>query len=298
MKKLRLHFYIILGVIVVFFILGSFLDLQINEALFSKNNGFGLTLAAIGALPGYLVLSFIAGGFIALASKKKYPLYVNLIFYVVSAILIGLNIYYAGREFFGVNGFNIPSIKWVGYLITLPFAGLAAYFGFVLINKSDFKGIWIILTLAALAMFLALVPGVTLLKNIVHRPRYRSIIEYDALTFHNWWEICGNYKKLMEVTGLTKEEFKSFPSGHVSPCALSMLCAVLLPLFSKKSGKCIYWILYGTFGWTLLVAFSRMLIGAHFLTDVMMGAMLSVIFMIFANEGIIIVNQRLNNQVE
>ena len=63
-----------------------------------------------------------------------------------------------------------------------------------------------------------------------------------------------------------------------------MLFAMSLPLVNRKYEKIQLPIFYGAFAWTLLVMFTRMLVGAHFLSDVSMGLLLTLIFMMIANE--------------
>ena len=72
MKSMRLHIYIVLAIFVIGFIVGSFVDLSLSTAIFSRNNGFGLTIAAIGTIPGYMVLAVLGGGCLALAFHKDY----------------------------------------------------------------------------------------------------------------------------------------------------------------------------------------------------------------------------------
>ena len=62
MKK-RFHLLIVIGVLLIGFIVGSFLDLKIDQAIFDKNNGFGLFMASFGVYPCYAGLAFIGGGF-------------------------------------------------------------------------------------------------------------------------------------------------------------------------------------------------------------------------------------------
>lgn len=293
MKKLRLHLYIILGFFVITFVLGTFLDEQISEAIFSRDNAFGLFVSSIGTLPGYLLFSFIGGGFLSIALKKQYKIGYNVVFIVLCVACFGLNIFFAGREFFGANGFYNPSIKWVGYIIVVPFASGMTYLGYYLFNKTDRKGIWIILLISAFFIFMALVPGVTLLKSVFHRPRYRSLTLYEAIDFHNWYQPCKNYKDLMSITGLTSEEFKSFPSGHAGGSALTIMFALLVPYFVKGQEKIQLPLLYGSFVWVILVSFSRILVGAHFLSDVSMGAILTILMIVCTNECVIYTERKL-----
>lgn len=287
MKKLRLHLSIILGFFVVCFVLGSFFDLEISKAVYSSKNGFGLFISSIGTLPGYMIFSFLGGGFLTLALRKQYPLWANIILYVVCAVTVGLTTYFAGREFFSSNGWDIKNLVWLGYLISLPFALLGVFLGYKVFSTSERKDLLFLLIVFVIFIFLALIPGVVLLKSIFHRPRFRSIVAYNQIDFHAWYEPCKNYKDLMKLTELTSEEFKSFPSGHAGASALLVMAAVLMPLISKKADKYLPVILYCGLAWSMLVSFSRILVGAHFLSDVSMGSILTILMALIANEVVL-----------
>ena len=172
------------------------------------------------------------------------------------------------------------------------------FLGYYLIGKTERKGVWIILLITAVFIFMALVPGVTLLKSIFHRPRYRSLTLFDEINFHYWYQPCKNYKDLMAATGLTSEEFKSFPSGHAGGSALTLMFAMLVPYFVKDQEKIQLPMFYTGFAWLLLVAFARIRVGAHFLSDVSMGAFLTIAMTICANECIIYTTKRLENEAQ
>ena len=288
MKKIIIHIYIVLAIFVIGFILGSFLDLSLMEAIFSEKNGFGLFMSAIGTMPGYGILSILGGAMFSIALKKEgFSTPYRVIFYILAVAGFGISIYFSGREFFGENGFYGAAPKWVGYFIALPFMGGLAFLGYYLGLKSDNDRLWILIIVLMIAIFLALVPGVTALKSIFHRPRYRIVVNYGYEGFHHWWEPFRNYKDLINnVNGLagkeilTKEEFKSFPSGHAGASSVFMLFAAFLPLFNKKYQKLQLLLFYVGLAWVLFVSFTRILVGAHFLSDVSMGAILTTIFMI------------------
>ena len=298
MKKMRLHIYVVLGIFLVLFILGTFLDLSLTTAIFSRDNTFGITISAIGTIPGYMILAVIGGGYFALALHKQYKTIFKVLLYVASAAFLVLPIYFAGREFFGPNGFVNEKIVWVGYLICLPIALGCAYLGYFLTKKSDNENLWIIYIIASLAIFMALVPGVSLLKAIFHRPRYRTLSLYDDIEFHAWYQRCGNYKELMEAHNLKSEEFKSFPSGHAGASAVFMIGVSILPFLSKKYDKLVLPLFYAGFAYTLFVAFTRILVGAHFLSDVAMGGILTSIFMFINNEVLIAVDKKKKITIE
>lgn len=102
---------------------------------------------------------------------------------------------------------------------------------------------------------------VNVLKVVWGRPRMRSLESADD--FKRWYEISGP---------AASEEFKSFPSGHTAN-AFAMLGYSLFAL-GKRYHKFIV-----TFAliWGTCVAASRVIIGAHFLTDVMLGGYISIL---------------------
>ena len=288
MKKLRLHIYIILGLFVALFIVGTFLDLNFSEAIFHKNNGFGLFVSVIGTLPGYSLFGFFAGGFLVFALSKEKAVWFRVVSWVLIAALVGLGTYFAGREFFGENGFYNENLnKWLGFLIALPFQGLFGWAGYKITKQCDNDKIWILYVILMIAVFMSLVPGVTLLKEIFHRPRFRMLAENPEINFRHWYERCANYKELMQLYDISKEEFKSFPSGHTAAAALMIFVPAFVPVINHKYNKYMIPLFYVGVAWTLLIAFVRIFVGAHFLSDVSMGGILASVMFLIANEVII-----------
>ena len=280
MKKIYIPYYATLIFFIVTFIIGSFYDYQINDALFSKNDTFGLVISVIGMVPGYGVLAFLGGGFLYFALKREvnHVLW-KVFFYFMAVAAFGCSVYFAGVEFFGENGFNFIGVqKFWGYFIVFPLYVGVAFFGYKITSKSTYDKLWLIYTIIALGVLISLVAGVTLIKAIFHRPRFRSLGVAPGVEFHNWWEPCSNYKELIaSSSALTKEEFKSFPSGHAGGSAVFFASVLFLPYINEKYKKLSY-ILFGVgVCWTLLVAFARMRVGAHFLSDVSMGPILVIV---------------------
>ena len=284
MKKIYLHVYLVFALLVATFIVGSFFDYQINDALFSNKDTFGLVISVIGTIPGYGVLAFLGGGLVYLGIKREYPhkfwKYFNVGFGILS---FGLSVYFIGKEFFGPNGFDYLNINPLfGLLIALPVDAAIGFLGYKITCKTNNDKLWLIYIILALAIGVALIGGVTLLKSIFHRPRFRSLGTVSGLEYHNWWSVCSDYKTFINDYGVLSEEFKSFPSGHAGTCGVFLMSTLFLPYIDKKYEKISY-VLFGCgFVWTLLVSFARMRVGAHFLSDVSMGALLSIIFIFIA----------------
>ena len=278
MKKMRLHIYITMGVFLVMFILGSILDLQISTAIFSKNNGFGLTVAALSMNVGYGFLAFLGGIVAYHAHKLSKVTWERVLTCVLALAFLGVSTYFDGGEFFGENGWYNPNIEWVGYLIALPLMSGCMFGGYLVGKKANNPRLVFLVIAGALFIGLSLIIGTTVVKNIFHRPRFRSVAETN-IPFFAWWERCGNYKDLMNTYNLSKEEFKSFPSGHTSVCALGMFFVVFLPFAFGKDVKHQVIYFYVALAYALFVAFTRILVGAHYLSDVAMGGLITVICM-------------------
>ena len=171
------------------------------------------------------------------------------------------------------------------YFIAFPFdVGMLAL-GYFLTSKTEYEKLWLVYFVLLLAILLSLVAGVTAIKGIFHRPRFRTVVENPyGIDFYPWWIPCKNYNSYIEeavrdgkLLSFAKEEFKSFPSGHAGTASVFMMSTLFLPVISPKFKKASVIAFYSGLGWLLLVAFSRMYVGAHFLSDVSMGAMLGII---------------------
>ena len=289
MKK-RFHFYILGGVLLIGLILGSFFDLQINAALFNKTNVFGLIVSSFGMIPGYGCLSLLGGALFYITLKSTdFQKWLKAILFVMSAAMFGISIYFLGKDVFSVNGFENKKLYWLGFVIMGVIMCGVFYLGTLLGKKNENPKMWIIILVLAAAIFMALVPGVTLFKSIMHRPRYRVAIYEGYSSFHNWWEPCKDYKDVINAypSVLTKEEFKSFPSGHAGASMVGLISLSYLSLFNKNWMKHQTLLFYIAFAWGLVVMFARMLVGAHFLSDVCVGALLTVVFFYIANEIVV-----------
>ncbi len=279
------------------FVVGSFIDLNLSKAIYDKNNTFGLIISILGTIPGYGSITLLGGIFLYTGLKRNdFKLFIRILFIILAIAAFITATYYSGREIFGVNGFYNSKLKFIGYIISAPIMCLFGFGGYFIALKSNNKYLWLLTVIIVIAFFIILVPGTSLLKIIFNRPRYRTVsldeAENVGIIFKNWWQRTGNYKDLIttfnntNTISITSEEFKSFPSGHVSSAFLFSSLALFLPIMDKKYEKISLPLFCGGLIWTLLVGFARIRVGAHFLSDVSMGGMLAVIFSFIANEVI------------
>lgn len=287
MKKMRIPILVCFAVVLIGLILGSFFDLSVSQGLgASKSNGFALGVAAIAPTLGFGALSIIGGAFIVLGLKKDdYPIFARVIFFILAVGCFGASTYFCGEEYFGYNGFYNALPKAIGFIIGGVAQAGFTVLGFFMFRHSENKRLWIYLVFMMAIMFIALVPGTSLLKIIFHRPRYRAIVAHD-IQFYAWYQPFKDYKALIE-SGIDAEEFKSFPSGHTCESTLPLVLATFLPLLDKKYAKIQLPVFICAGVFILFVAFFRILAAAHFFSDVSMGAMLTIVFLFIGNEIII-----------
>jgi membrane-associated phospholipid phosphatase len=101
--------------------------------------------------------------------------------------------------------------------------------------------------------------SVQLMKCIWGRPRFIAILQEGA-SFREWFHIAG--------FAFRKDFYRSFPSGHTVSAAAMFFITFLPDLFPDLPQKpWIYWTI--SFLFTVFVAFSRIMAGMHFISDVM-----------------------------
>jgi membrane-associated phospholipid phosphatase len=259
-----------------------FTDLQISIALASnnlENPNFFLKLAAsFGEFPIYVgpVLFGLVYG-----KTNKTKLW-KLIAYFVGFIVVYVGSIRMIGETFEV--FFKSELGFPQYLILAISSLLIYVLLFLLFEKIDVNKLeklrdvsLVMLVVSALSFF-----GVQVIKHVMGRVRFRALDEnYSEFT---------NFLTIREfLGGLNGDDFKSFPSGHTASAAC-LLTSFLIPL--KLSNK--KWVSYLTLAltliYTILIAVSRVCVGAHYASDVLFGFGITGIcfvltYMIFTKKG-------------
>lgn len=263
-----------IGIALIGIIVGSFLDLQINQGIYSQGNWFGVVMAAFGASPVYMMLSALGVGYFLFALKdKRWWMKAGLIFLTVACILV--SIYFQGDMLMSKNAFNIEDKWYIGYPVGVVVSAIGCTLGYFLFrNVDDNKHIlWVMVMMPAVLCISILL--VDIIKSNMCRPRFRFLVgpngELDM--FKNWWQ---SGKDLFAEFGKNfKDEFRSFPSGHTVTTTSLIPFLAWLPHIDERFKKAEPYLFYGPLVWAIIMAFSRMLIGAHFLTDVSFAMLIS-----------------------
>lgn len=262
---------IIIGLLLfVFMIIGSFYDYQISTVLLNQKSTFGILLASYGQVPA--MLCFSIGGTLLMkitSLQNKVKLVISYTF----GILLNA---------FAIMGITMdPMLYMDGMSMALS---LIIAVALVLIVDVIFLKLTRNANRDQLKKFVILILGVVLIEiiliNIIKvpwaRPRMRMIATNGEASFQPWWIIGSNIKENLMALGVAAEEFKSFPSGHTGNAACTILLGALPLISNNLKGKEDMLFLIGV-AFTFIVAFSRVIMGAHFLTDVTVGMSLTFI---------------------
>lgn len=255
----------IVAVILAFCLLvGSFFDYQISSMLFNSSSLFGRFIEAAGELPFELTAS-IAGVMLVRSARPDSKASKWL-----AALGILINVGLVGYEIIGslhVGG------KLIAFQLVLTFTLVIAanVIAYRLTRDTDPDDLtrWALMVLAVWAAQ-AIILNV-IVKPLWSRPRMRVIEVTPGLNFQPWWVIGNPDKWSYIAAGVIKDGFKSFASGHTAHAAIGLMLAGLpAAAFTEKPSRrrVVFWAASLV---AALVAFGRIVIGAHFLSDVSCG---------------------------
>lgn len=270
-------------VFAVTFISGTFLDIKIAPVLFSDSNLAALWVSTIGIYIFCAAYAFYFGALLSQAInipvKKSNKILSGLLVTVLGIIVLLI----CGGSVLDINNLGgiFPSIhKGIPQMIVMLFAGLipVSVIGFMSCRKRKDSNLLknLILVLSAMSVTFLTYEFV---KSGLPRPRYRLIARgYEEIDFHRWYDPTKNKAELIAKYGIIKDDFKSFPSGHT---ANSVTNAFLFPalalVYPKLKDRYVLLFVLGLIV-ALATLLSRMILGAHFLSDVSAGGFIAAVF--------------------
>ena len=281
-------------------VLGTVFDLQISMALadlqgveyhstnlfaiigetFGENILYIFLVTSCGILFFYLYNKPLAKKWLNICILVGVALFSFIVcFYCIHKVLEYLSIY----TNFGLKEYISSTI---GIISILLFSVVVDVIAFYLMSKISKENLEKLYKWAIVVFIVALLSNgfVQFSKRIFDRTRYRAMVyvgDTEFSYYQNWYII--NTNKFNSVSEYASDFFKSFPSGHTCAAASSFLL-VLLPLFlpqcDNKKWKSIFWI--SSISYTILVAFSRLIAGAHFFMDVFVGGLSTFVITMIA----------------
>lgn len=253
----------VFGVGMILLAVFTFTDLQISQAVFTKNL-YGRIFEVVGELP--FVFLATAAACLLFRFRAKPNRAVSVLLGILSAALTVLLAWMGG--FMTVNylkdniGRDLPGF--LPALIGVVILALAILLTRKVPRERGREAVTYAIT--AVFYFIAVLIVMNALKSIWGRMRMREMT--DPLTQFTPWYVINDH------TG-EFNKYASFPSGHTMNSAavilLTMLPSFLPSLRGKEKALRI-----AAYVWIVLVGFSRVVMGAHFASDVTVGAMLSL----------------------
>ncbi len=235
--------YLFLIILVLWIILALFFgifDLQISISFVDENSLWGDFGAKYGEPPGYglisIGLAILIGGYIKDLKKQKIPGYLS----IVSGIIYLL---------YGIIDTNETDIL-SGICLIIPIT----VFIIVTWNK-DWKSYRSISAIISILALLNPLLFVQLTKLFFGRIRFRDLA-FDYSNFTPWFipqGITGNY---------------SFPSGHAAMGWMFLPLLITVKDLKWKDYRKIITVIL-VLGWGFFVGLSRIILGAHYASDVL-----------------------------
>lgn len=252
-----------LAVTAILLALGSFVDYPLSSALYDASNPWALFFAAYGAIPA--PLGCVAAGTLLVCGRSRDHQMAGTL-----QSMGGLLLLLAGT----VLVCFLPALYLPVSPALLAGVGLALSAGTILIVRRLARGAdRAVITRVALAILLVILcelAVVNLIKIFWGRPRMRLVASHPEAYFFPWWRRGTALKGPLLAAGVAADEFKSFPSAHTANAA-TMLLLGLVPYLKPGLRRYRKALLAFGFGWTAVVALSRILLGAHYLTDTAVG---------------------------
>lgn len=284
---------IIFVLFIVLILIGTFLDLQISKTIADLNFGeyysknyFGLVFEVIGELPVY-ILACCCALIIMLNinyKNKNLDLIVKLTFYILACGAMFLVFFKAFGYVF--KHMDMKSFLYEPYILTVFafFAFSITMLIYLILKKLDVATLQKLLIFAIFAILVISISNAITqsLKPIFTRERFRTMKLLNDSNFSGYtpWYIPNT--NIVDIAGIGSDAFKSFPSGHATSAASLVCLLFLFDLFPNLRTKTKKVILYlGVISWIVLVAISRIVMGAHYFSDVVFGYFITIFSFLF-----------------
>ena len=292
----------------------------LKDGDYIANDVYGVVGEAVGTSPIYIVLAvctaILCWFFAKVLGKKWWSVTLAVVFAVVGAVAWWFYIkdivryileHAAAQDLVGPVAGSIvyefrhdDAVVAIEWLVALTIQAFVV-FAFKNLKPETLKKLiwWVVAVLAAVVVANLLIMFV---KDPVGRMRYRAInsnvgqllIDTSVVQGYTPWYISNGQpsediiKMFVDAYPGAGDAFKSFPSGHTCAAGMSYALIMLPDVIdfksekSKKGVKIACWLI--PIAITMLVAISRIVVGAHYMSDVTFGGTIAFVCMIIARE--------------
>lgn len=296
-KKNKIGAIIVALVVGVLFVVGLVFatkyDLDISKKIadlkpgvYQSQNVFGRIFETIGEMPLYIVSLFASSVIVSYfyrSGRVMRNVIIVIIFEVIS-IFVAYYAFYKLFKYLNAHYEFASKLDWTAHLAYFVL-GLIVVMGMNFLSKK-YSDDFVNSTIVPAFVTVATVITATFLTQVVlkipaGRYRYCTMNALNDFSyFTRWYEFNGKISPTAEMLaqGIAKDGMKSFPSGHSNAAAM-LIVFTMLPYFYSKANNFVYKVVSwsGFSLYTLSVMFSRILMGKHFLSDVLVGVAITVI---------------------
>lgn len=318
-----LPFVIFLFVFIVLFVFGTKYDLKISQKLtantwpkvsrdYYPKDIFGTAGEIIGVAPTYLLFSFAGVGmyyYFDVLKLKRLQVILKILcvvavfvgFFLMFRQMIGYLLKHLGEYKILKNG------KWVAteayqnkkYALYITYAFLSVIFSVISmfagksLPKKNIKKIAYFVVITGIVAIIS-TAIVEVLKVLANRPRFRTLHALGREDLYRRWYQFGKARDLTDknfivnfegkLIQIEKDGYKSFPSGHTCAAAMTFSLLLLPDLFKIKNKEAKMFCYEFSIIFTAGIAVSRIIAGAHYLTDVLIGGTIPFVLFLLAKE--------------
>lgn len=249
--------------------IGTFFDLQIDQFIFSPDATWARFLAAAAPAPAFWGIG-AAGLLLIDVLNDRRCWYIGWIF--AFGCLAG-GVVYLLKSF--MDEMQMAWLPAWGIALLLDVLPCLLYW-FLMRRASREDKIRCIIILLIVCVGSMLIVQVA--KRVWARPRFFVLEQHENMLFSPWYKPDSQAKaEFASLYAANSDYFRSFPSGHSQSVTCLFLWA-LIPVFTGKGSTNLAMAL--SLILTMVTAASRMVLGAHFLSDVCMGYLIT--FILFA----------------
>ncbi|MDD4003479.1 MAG: phosphatase PAP2 family protein [Clostridia bacterium] len=263
---------VLLSLLTAALIVCGFYDLEISKALFRIKN-FGWFFSGIADFPISIGLIFSFAILYAYFPLEKSKVLILKALSVVG-ILIGCILFWIKIQTY----YGLVTVLFK-YFTPVLFASVSAA-AIILLSKllkADFVKKMLIFAIYTIALILIVRFFAGVIKLLWQRLRFMNIDQNTFAGFTPWWlpQFTTSGRQHLVVGSYYKNEtFMSFVSGSTA-AAGNLFAIIMLPEIFKKLKKLSPLLYIVPMLYCLLVSISRVIIGAHYITDVIASIILS-----------------------
>ncbi len=261
MKDRKLEILSVVGIALILLLFFTFYDLSIAQWIYQPDSGFGWFFQAFGEVPAFFFASLSSTYMISqkdsIMKQKCRRTVLGYGFVLLFSTILGIKTI---LDYLGIHSYLLLAVLVIGWiLLSFEIVKIVPYDAHPQARK-----------FARIVVSTYVIMLILLCSSKVIWGRMRFLFMEDVITQFTPWYVLQPFA--------TSNTYMSFPSGHSAQGAM-MLCAVLLPYVFERCRKWNRVCYLVGYGWTICVMISRMMMGRHFGSDVIIGFLLTYIIM-------------------